>query len=63
MWALGCIHAELELGRPFLGDPTDPHDSDLKQLGRIFNTLGTCDEESWWVNGWERGGDGGVCLS
>uniref|UniRef100_A0A2K6U5E5 Protein kinase domain-containing protein n=1 Tax=Saimiri boliviensis boliviensis TaxID=39432 RepID=A0A2K6U5E5_SAIBB len=40
MWAVGCILAELLLRIPFL-----PGDSDLDQLMRIFETLGTPTEE------------------
>ncbi|KAF7471991.1 Hypothetical predicted protein [Marmota monax] len=42
MWAVGCILAELLLRVPFL-----PGDSDLDQLTRIFETLGTPTEEQW----------------
>ncbi|XP_063819532.1 cyclin-dependent kinase 7 [Pseudophryne corroboree] len=42
MWAVGCILAELLLRVPFL-----PGDSDLDQLTRIFETLGTPKEEQW----------------
>ncbi|RZF39872.1 hypothetical protein LSTR_LSTR008477 [Laodelphax striatellus] len=42
MWALGCILAELLLRVPFL-----PGESDLEQLTRIFQTLGTPTEQSW----------------
>uniref|UniRef100_A0A2K6U5H9 Protein kinase domain-containing protein n=1 Tax=Saimiri boliviensis boliviensis TaxID=39432 RepID=A0A2K6U5H9_SAIBB len=42
MWAVGCILAELLLRIPFL-----PGDSDLDQLMRIFETLGTPTEEQW----------------
>ncbi|XP_015272696.1 PREDICTED: cyclin-dependent kinase 7 [Gekko japonicus] len=42
MWAVGCILAELLLRVPFL-----PGDSDLDQLTRIFETLGTPTEELW----------------
>ncbi|XP_033634689.1 cyclin-dependent kinase 7-like isoform X1 [Asterias rubens] len=42
MWALGCILAELLLRLPFL-----PGESDLDQLTRIFQTLGTVTEEQW----------------
>ena len=44
MWAVGCILAELLLRVPFL-----PGDSDLDQLSKIFETLGTPTEESWPV--------------
>ncbi|XP_076767005.1 cyclin-dependent kinase 7 [Xylocopa sonorina] len=42
MWAVGCILAELLLRVPFL-----PGESDLDQLTRIFQTLGTPTEETW----------------
>ncbi|XP_055371643.1 cyclin-dependent kinase 7 [Condylostylus longicornis] len=42
MWAVGCILAELLLRVPLL-----PGDSDLDQLTKIFQTLGTPTEESW----------------
>ncbi|KAB1281253.1 Cyclin-dependent kinase 7 [Camelus dromedarius] len=42
MWAVGCILAELLRRVPFL-----PGDSDLDQLTRIFETLGTPTEEQW----------------
>lgn len=42
MWAVGCILAELLLRVPFL-----PGDSDLDQLSRIFQTLGTPTDKDW----------------
>lgn len=42
IWAVGCILAELLLRVPFL-----PGDSDLDQITRIFQTLGTPTEEQW----------------
>jgi len=42
MWAVGCILAELLLRAPFL-----PADSDLGQLSKIFETLGTPTAEDW----------------
>lgn len=42
MWAVGCILAELLLRVPFL-----PGESDLDQLTKIFQTLGTPTEEIW----------------
>lgn len=42
MWAIGCILAELLLRVPFL-----PGDSDLDQLTRIFQVLGTPTDEMW----------------
>ncbi|CAC5409852.1 cyclin-dependent kinase 7-like [Mytilus californianus] len=42
MWAVGCILAELLLRVPFL-----PGDSDLDQLSRIFQMLGTPSDETW----------------
>jgi cyclin-dependent kinase 7 len=45
MWAIGCILAELLLRVPFL-----PGDSDLDQLTRIFQVLGTPTDETWSVS-------------
>lgn len=45
MWAVGCIICELLLKAPFL-----PGESDLDQLTRIFQTLGTPSEETWPVS-------------
>ncbi|XP_002741179.2 cyclin-dependent kinase 7-like [Saccoglossus kowalevskii] len=42
MWAIGCILAELLLRVPFLAG-----DSDLDQLSKIFQALGTPTEEQW----------------
>ncbi|XKL60333.1 hypothetical protein PGB90_001349 [Kerria lacca] len=42
MWAVGCIIAELLLRVPFL-----PGESDLDQLTRIFQALGSPTEETW----------------
>ncbi|XP_041092434.1 cyclin-dependent kinase 7-like isoform X2 [Polyodon spathula] len=42
MWAVGCILAELLLRVPFL-----PGDSDLDQLTKVFEALGTPTEEQW----------------
>uniref|UniRef100_A0A4W3JPN1 Cyclin-dependent kinase 7 n=1 Tax=Callorhinchus milii TaxID=7868 RepID=A0A4W3JPN1_CALMI len=42
MWAVGCILAELLLRTPFL-----PGDSDLDQLTKIFEALGTPTEDLW----------------
>jgi len=42
MWAVGCILAELLLRVPFL-----PGESDLDQLTKIFQALGTPTEETW----------------
>lgn len=42
IWAVGCILAELLLRMPFL-----PGDSDLDQLTKIFQALGTPTEETW----------------
>lgn len=42
MWAVGCMLAELLLRVPFL-----PGDSDLDQLSRIFQVLGTPTEKDW----------------
>uniref|UniRef100_A0A673LJP7 Cyclin-dependent kinase 7 n=1 Tax=Sinocyclocheilus rhinocerous TaxID=307959 RepID=A0A673LJP7_9TELE len=45
MWAVGCILAELLLRVPFLAG-----DSDLDQLTKIFEALGTPTEETWPVS-------------
>lgn len=45
MWAEGCILAELLLRVPFLQGSTD-----LDQLSKIFETLGTPSEETWPVS-------------
>lgn len=42
MWAVGCIFAELLLRVPFLQG-----ESDLGQLSKIFETLGTPTDEDW----------------
>lgn len=42
IWAVGCILAELLLRVPFL-----PGESDLDQLTKIFQALGTPSEENW----------------
>jgi len=42
MWAIGCILAELLLRVPFL-----PGESDLGQLTKIFETLGTPTDDDW----------------
>ena len=42
IWAVGCILAELLLRVPFLAG-----DSDLDQLSKIFQALGTPSEETW----------------
>jgi len=42
IWAVGCVAAELLQKNPFL-----PGESDLNQLQRIFETLGTPTEEDW----------------
>ncbi|XP_023340935.1 cyclin-dependent kinase 7-like [Eurytemora carolleeae] len=42
IWAVGCILAELLLRIPFLAGETD-----LDQLAKIFQALGTPTEESW----------------
>lgn len=44
MWAVGCILAELMLRVPFL-----PGESDLDQLTKIFQALGSPSEETWPV--------------
>ncbi|CAK0783466.1 hypothetical protein CVIRNUC_006665 [Coccomyxa viridis] len=42
MWAAGCIFAELLLRRAWF-----PGDTDLDQLGKIFQALGTPSQDSW----------------
>ena len=42
MWSLGCITAEMFLGRPLF-----PAESQIDQLFRIFRVCGTPDETSW----------------
>ena len=42
VWSVGCIFAEIILRTPLF-----PGDSDLAQLGKIFNVLGTPTRESW----------------
>ena len=42
MWAVGCIFAELMLRKPYF-----PGSSDIDQLGRIYQGLGTPTEENW----------------
>ena len=42
VWAVGCILAELLLRIPFLAG-----DTDLDQLAKIFQALGTPTEENW----------------
>lgn len=42
IWAVGCILAELLLRIPFL-----PGDTDLDQLSKIFQCLGTPSKEEW----------------
>jgi len=42
MWSVGCIFAELVLGRPLF-----PGDSEIDELFRIFRLLGTPNDEVW----------------
>ena len=42
IWAMGCILAELLLRVPFVAG-----DTDLDQLAKIFQALGTPTEETW----------------
>ena len=48
IWAVGCILAELLLRIPFF-----PGESDLDQLTKIFQAMGTPNDEIWPVNYWE----------
>jgi cyclin-dependent kinase 7 len=41
-WAVGCVFAELMLRKPFF-----PGSSDIDQLGRIYQGLGTPTESTW----------------
>lgn len=43
MWSIGCIFAELLQG----GKPLFPGQGEIDQLGRIFELLGTPNEENW----------------
>ena len=49
MWVVGCIIAELLLRVPFL-----PGESDLDQLTKIFQALGSPTEETWPVTNLAR---------
>ena len=42
MWSVGCIFAELVLGRPIL-----PGEGEADQLNKVFRLLGTPTEETW----------------
>lgn len=42
VWSVGCIMAELATGRPLF-----PGDSEIDQLFKIFQTLGTPDDRVW----------------
>ncbi|CAI7915288.1 unnamed protein product [Closterium sp. NIES-53] len=42
MWSVGCIFAELLIGKPIL-----PGKSEIEQLGLIFQLCGTPDESNW----------------
>ena len=44
IWAVGCILAELLLRVPFF-----PGESDLDQLTKVFNLMGTPNEDNWPV--------------
>lgn len=44
MWSVGCIIGELLLRKPIF-----PGESDIDQLVKIFNVLGTPKEEDWPV--------------
>lgn len=63
VWALGCIFAEMITKKPlFMGD------SQVDQIFKIFNTLGTPNEENWggltqlpyWKEGLPRFKAGGL---
>eukprot|EP00892_Ulva_mutabilis_P004986 jgi/Ulvmu1/285/UM001_0289.1 len=43
MWSVGCIMAELISG----GEPLFPGENEISQLFKIFQILGTPDEETW----------------
>lgn len=45
MWAVGCIFAELFLGRPLFS--TEPPHTEIAQLRTIFAFLGTPTEKDW----------------
>lgn len=42
MWGVGCIFAEIILRTPLF-----PGESDIDQLGKIFNIIGTPSEGNW----------------
>ncbi|KAJ1500953.1 Cyclin-dependent kinase catalytic subunit [Coelomomyces lativittatus] len=42
MWSIGCIYAEMALNHPLFNG-----DSEIDQIFKIFQTLGTPNEESW----------------
>lgn len=42
MWSIGCIFGEMVLNRPIF-----PGDSEIDELFRIFQVLGTPDQDSW----------------
>ncbi|EGD80098.1 CMGC/CDK/CDK7 protein kinase [Salpingoeca rosetta] len=42
VWAMGCVHGELELRRPLL-----PGTSEIDQLSRIFALRGSVNEHNW----------------
>lgn len=44
LWAIGCILAELLLRKALL-----PGETDLDQLSKIFQVMGTPDEQTWPV--------------
>lgn len=44
LWAIGCILAELLLRKALL-----PGETDLDQLSKIFQVMGTPDEKTWPV--------------
>lgn len=42
VWSMGCVLAELELGRPLF-----PGKTETEQIEMIFRTIGTPDESTW----------------
>merc|ERR1712224_186629 len=42
IWSIGCIFAEMVIGTPLF-----PGDSEIDELHKIFNVMGTPNEKSW----------------